>query len=163
MLRNRVCLAAIGVIPLILITFFLVFDVCGEHCHNDVFLEAKLGKPSYARWVNTSITLICSGKGYTSVMWYSVRKVYKMAIGCLKNEHRQLQLDWFPNVPEIIATYVSYEKRIRQVCIFSLSNGILSSGVSVEELNVCNNGKVDSSLRSSDGKIHWLARSSGIV
>ncbi|CAH8660946.1 unnamed protein product [Schistosoma rodhaini] len=135
MLRNRVCLAAIGVIPLILITFFLVFDVCGEHCHNDVFLEAKLGKPSYARWVNTSITLICSGKGYTSVMWYSVRKVYKMAIGCLKNEHRQLQLDWFPNVPEIIATYVSYEKRIRQVCIFSLSNGILSSGVSVEELN----------------------------
>ncbi|CAH8656638.1 Cadherin EGF LAG seven-pass G-type receptor 1 [Schistosoma haematobium] len=136
MLTNRLCFAAIGVIPLILVTFFLVFDVCGEHCHNDVvFLQAKLGKLSYARWVNTSITLICSGKEFTSVMWYSVRKVYKMAIGCLKNEHRQLHLDWFPNVPEIIATYVSYEKQIRQVCIFSLSNGILTSRVLVEELN----------------------------
>lgn len=33
------------------------------------------------------------------------------------------------------ATYVSYEKQIRQVCIFSLSNGILTSRVLVEELN----------------------------
>ncbi|CAH8566616.1 unnamed protein product [Schistosoma turkestanicum] len=68
-------------------------------------------------------------------MWYSVRKVYKMAVGCLKNEHRQLHLDWFPDVPEIIAAYVSYERRIRQVCTFSSSNGILTSSVSLEELN----------------------------
>ncbi|KAH8866190.1 CD97 antigen [Schistosoma japonicum] len=135
MLRNHQCPATTEVISLVVVTFFIIFQVNSDHCPNEVSLQAKLGKTYYARWVNSSITLICSGEEFTSIIWYSVMKVYKMAVGCLKNEHRQLHLDWFPNVPEITATYVSYQKKIRQVCLFSSSNGILTSSVSLEKLN----------------------------
>ncbi|CAH8624989.1 unnamed protein product [Heterobilharzia americana] len=124
-----------AIVLLVVIALSFVFQVHSEQCSNEISLRARFGKTSYARWTNTSTTLICSGAGFTSIMWYSVRTVYKMAVGCLKNEHEELHLDWFPDVPEIIATYISYQRRIRQVCIFSSSNGILSANLSQENLD----------------------------
>ncbi|CAH8869591.1 unnamed protein product [Trichobilharzia szidati] len=133
--KSRTCfLSTTAGLFITLFAFSFTVQVYGEQCNREIVLKAQLGKQSYARWVNTSTTLLCPGDEFTSIIWYSSRKIYRMAVGCLRDEYEFLRLDWFPDVPEIVAIYVSYEKRIRQTCLFSSSNGILSTNLFLESL-----------------------------
>ncbi|THD19293.1 hypothetical protein D915_009946 [Fasciola hepatica] len=90
-----------------------------------VRLRPKPNRPTHLRWVNVSTILSCPAGLHNSSIWYSSREVYKMTVGCQNEEEPELRLQWFPDVQNITARFISQITNLETRCIFSSNDGIL--------------------------------------
>ncbi|CAL8073147.1 unnamed protein product [Calicophoron daubneyi] len=116
-----------------LIVLIIYTGICDGECNSSIILRPTLVRRDHAEWVNTSALLVCPAGPHNTSLWYSPREVYRMTVGLVDEEESSLNLDHFPDVPEITAVFLSQLTGKQTRCVFSSSNGIITAKLVQED------------------------------